>query len=75
MSKNCGLFSEESILPVASGSEPSQPPSAPTVQSYDSSSAMTVAWDAPEYDGGFAVTSQKLYVDNMVLVELNPTLN
>ena len=36
---------------------------------------MTVTWDAPAYDGGFVVTSQKLYVDNTVEVELNPTLN
>jgi len=36
---------------------------------------MTVKWLRPEYDGGFEVTSYKLYVDNSVEVELNPSLN
>jgi hypothetical protein len=35
---------------------------------------LTVRWNAPEYNGGFPVTSYTLYHDNTV-VSLNPTLN
>ena len=32
---------------------------------------MTVKWAAPAYNGGFPITSMKVYVDNSELVELN----
>ena len=36
---------------------------------------MTIKWDSPEYDGGFEITSYKLYIDNSVQAQLNPSLN
>ena len=36
---------------------------------------MTVKWQAPNYNGGFSITSVKVYVDNVELVELNQSLN
>ena len=73
-SKNCGLFSEGIFLTAASGSVPDRPPIAPYVWSYDSPSAMTIMWEKPGYDGGFRVTSYKLYVDGSFIV-LNPSFN
>jgi hypothetical protein len=36
---------------------------------------MTVHWTQPSTDGGFPVTSYKLYVDNTLEVELGPSMN
>lgn len=36
---------------------------------------MTVKWSSPIYDGGFPITSYKLYVDNSEEVELDPSVN
>lgn len=60
---------------VTSGAEPEALTEAPFVSSYDSPTAMTVKWAAPSYDGGFTITSVKVYVDNSELVELNQSLN
>jgi len=74
-SKNCGLFSDSTLLTVASGSVPAQPPKAPYILSYDSSSSMTVKWDCPKDDGGFSIRGYRLYVDDSVEVELDPSAN
>ena len=68
---NCNLESPGVTIVVTSGSAPDAPPEAPYVFSYDSSSAMTVKWTSSLYDGGFPITSVKVYVDNAELVELN----
>jgi hypothetical protein len=36
---------------------------------------MTVKWLSPKYDGGFPIRSYKLYVDNSLQVELDPSVN
>lgn len=75
-SKNCGLLSDgdQAVLTVAAASVPNAPGS-PYVLSYDSTTSVTVIWEQPTYDGGLSVTSYSLYVDDQVLVSLNPSLN
>ena len=68
---NCSLKSSGETITVTSGSEPGRPAKAPYVLSYDSPSAMTIKWKAPETTGGFPITSMKIYVDGTELVELN----
>ena len=36
---------------------------------------MTVKWDSPEYAGGFSIRGYRLYVDDSVEVELDPSVN
>jgi hypothetical protein len=62
-------------LTLVSGVEPDRPPIAPYILSYDSSSSMTVKWQEPDYDGGFPSLYYRLYVDNTVEVELDPSIN
>jgi hypothetical protein len=77
-SKNCGLFSEGAYQTIASGKEPDQPPVAPDVLTYDSTTEMTIHWEAPSYDGGFSVEKYTLYVAGTptdLEADLNPSLN
>ena len=74
-SVNCSLQSPGQTITVTSGVEPREPPIAPYVFSYDSNTAMTIKWQPPAYDGGFPITSMKVYVDNAELVELNQSKN
>jgi hypothetical protein len=75
-SKNCGLLSDgdSAVLVVMAASMPAQP-GMPYVLSYDSATTMTVIWEQPESNGGHPVTSYNLYLDDNVLVSLNPSLN
>jgi len=75
LAKNCGLFNSGVTLTAQSASIPSTPPAAPQVVSYDSAEELTVDWQSPIFDGGFSVTSYKLYVDNVEEVELDPSIN
>ena len=68
---NCSLMSDGSTITVTSGSKPEAPSTTPYVLSYDSTEAMTIKWQANTYNGGFSITSVKVYVDNAELVELN----
>lgn len=72
---NCSLKSEGSTIVVTSGSRPEAPSAAPYVLSYDSTEAMTIKWQSTSYNGGFPITSVKLYVDNQELIELNQSVN
>lgn len=63
------------MITLASGREPDQPPAAPYILSYDSPTSMTVKWQEPDYDGGFPSLFFRLYVDNIVEVELDPSIN
>jgi hypothetical protein len=36
---------------------------------------MTVGWQSPLFNGGFSIRSFKLWVDNALLIEQDPTLN
>jgi hypothetical protein len=64
-SKNCGRFSAGLTMIVKSGSVPSRIAKAPMVVSYDSSSDMTISWEKPSSNGGFAILNYKVYVDNV----------
>lgn len=72
--KNCALFSSGAFITLASATVPSQP-DLPKVDSYVSATDLLISWSRPKSDGGFAITSYRLYVDNALLVELNPSLN
>ena len=72
-SKNCGRYSTGTTLLVRSGSVPSRIPAAPLVKSYDSSSAMTISWLPPASNGGYAILSYKIYVDNGLEDTVSPT--
>lgn len=74
-SKNCGQYSSGVYLTVASGSVPATISAAPTVKSFDSSTAMTVQWIAPSSNGGFAVTSYKVYINNSPTYSVSPAYN
>jgi hypothetical protein len=52
-SKNCGHYSTGIYLSFATGSVPSQIPEAPALVRFDSTTAFTVSWKAPESDGGY----------------------
>lgn len=65
-SKNCGQYSTGVQLYVASASLPSKISVAPTVVSYDSITSMTVQWTSPSINGGFPITSFKVYLDNAI---------
>ena len=73
---NCGqVLSTGTALTAASASAPSQIVKAPQLQSYDSAASMTIAWDDPAYSGGFSVLAFKVYVDNNLWEELDPSKN
>jgi hypothetical protein len=61
-------------LTIATGSVP-ESPGVPQVLSYDSATEVTVGWSVPTNDGGFSIESYRLYRDNELEVELNPSLN
>lgn len=74
--KNCGqVLSTGLALSVASGSVPSQIPSAPHLISYDTTSSMTIGWVDPPSTGGFEVLTFNVYVDNNWLTDLDPSKN
>ena len=61
---NCSLKSAGSTIKVTSGAEPVALTNAPIVFSFDNPTSMTIRWEPPAYDGGFPITSMKVYVDN-----------
>ena len=74
--KNCGqVLSTGAALTVASASSPSRIVAAPRLLSYDSPSSMTIGWQDPVDSGGFSALSFRVYVDNALWAELDPSKN
>ena len=47
----------------------------PKVVSYASTTELMISWQVPSSNGGFPVIEYKLYVENNLLVQLDPSLN
>ena len=65
-SKNCGYYSAGVTLNAQSGSVPSRITPAPTVQTYDSATDLTVTWSPPSSNGGFTIEDFNIYLDNVL---------
>ena len=68
----CRMTSPVSELTVKSGSVPSKILSAPIVSSYPSATSSILSFTPPVSNGGYGISSFKVYLDNNLNMTLNP---
>ena len=70
-SKNCFWYSSDLDVSAITASVPDAIQSLPFIINYASSSSVTLGFNSPMNDGGFPITSFKLYVNNNFNVSLS----